>query len=126
MWIMLNDAFVSIVKDERNKKNLMVRARMEGDVQRAMRDGSIVEGETPDADYRFRASLPRKKVADAIAANVTRINYPNFKNTVKRKDRGNAYLRVWGDLSRWQDEVYGPPDTKPLPLSLCARAEDGQ
>ena len=108
MWIFLNNAFVSIV-DERAKKSgkknarplygdmLVVRARKQGDIQRAFGKEVKVE-RTEGTDYRFRARLPRQVVANTIAQHVSAIDYGNFKDSVGQSDhqRHAAYSRVWG------------------------------
>ena len=98
MWIYLNDAFLSIVAHWEDEEVLLVRARRQSDIERVF-PGAEVE-ETPTADYRFRATLPRHAVADAIAATVTGITYPNFKASVTDRDRHDAYLDVWGIMRR--------------------------
>jgi hypothetical protein len=54
--------------------------------------------ETPAADYRYRATLPRQTVADALAAAVKAIAHPNVKASVAVPDRHDAYLECWGIL----------------------------
>jgi hypothetical protein len=101
VWIFLNDAFLSIVAHRDDPDALLVRARCQGDIERAF-PGSTVS-ETPAADDRLRATLPRQTVADALAAAVKAIAYPNFKASVAEPDRHDAYLECWGILRGRQD-----------------------
>ncbi len=101
MWIFLNDAFLSVVAHWDDPDALLVRARHRGDIERAFPGATV--SETPAADYRYRATLPRQTVADALAATVAGIDYPNFKASVAEPDRHDAYLGCWGILRGWQE-----------------------
>lgn len=94
MWIMLNNAFVSIVSKDCKPTELLVRARRKGDIQRVFGKGVKVTRYTK-SDYLYRAVVSRKAVATALAKEVERVDYPNFKNSVKDDKLHNAYLRVW-------------------------------
>jgi hypothetical protein len=100
MWIFLNDAFLSIVADRDDKTHLLVRARVAGDIERVFPDATV--SHTPRADYAYRASLPRKVVAQVIAGRVEEIAYQNFKNSVRDHARHDAYMSVWGVMHRYQ------------------------
>lgn len=106
MWIFLKDAFLSIVEDKTDPHGgtLLVRARARGDIERIFPTARV--STTPGRDYRFRASLPSVAVANAIADEITRIGYGNFKDSVSENDRHNAYLRVWSTMSQWQEFRY--------------------
>ena len=99
MWLCFNDGFISIVDKARNRqRDLVVRARRPGDLERIFGVKAIT---TPDGDYRYRAEVPRAKVAEAVAARITSVDYPNFKNSVPDKPLHDAYSRFWtvmGDL----------------------------
>lgn len=79
---------------------LLVRARVPGDLERIF-PGAAVQ-ETPHRDYRFRASLPRTAVAQALTSAVGDLHYPNFKGSVTEADRHEAYLQVWSAMARWK------------------------
>lgn len=108
MWIFLSNAFVSVVADRRDRNRLLVRARLAEDLARAFPGADVIE--TPAADYRFRASLPRAQVAQTIARQVRAIDYPNFKGSVPAGDdeRHDAYLGVWGVMYRLQESRFAP------------------
>lgn len=92
MWIYLSDSFLSIVKPKGKKDVLLVRARIKKDIQRLFPDAEIIE--TLLSDYRYRAFLSVKEVADAVARQVRGIDYDNFKDSVGGR-RHFIYLDVW-------------------------------
>lgn len=92
MWVMLNDAWLSIVADRDDKDFLLVRSRRRGDVARIF---GVEEAEDHAADYTFRAFVHRDQVAGVMSREVERIDYPNFKNSVKDDQLHTAFSRVW-------------------------------
>jgi hypothetical protein len=109
MWVFLNSAFLSIVEDQRAPKRdkLLVRARFAGDIERAFPKAKVAS--TPDADYPYRASVPRAEVAKRLAAEVERIDYPSFKDSLPdayaHGARESAYYRVWFEMQRAGDNA---------------------
>ena len=106
MWIFMNDAFLSIVAHRADIHHLLVRARREGDIQAAF-PGYDVET-TSNADYRYRAMIPRSEVATVIAGKLLNLNYDNFKNSVPDNPRHDAYFGVWHVMNRYQDKMATP------------------
>ena len=104
MWILLNNAFFSIVSKDCPKDHLLVRARRSGDIEKVFGRRIAVERLT-DADYLFRARIPREEVKEVIARELDRITYDNFKNSVADDDLHHAYTKIWSDLA----EVQNPP-----------------
>ncbi|MEX3982819.1 hypothetical protein AB4Y45_27985 [Paraburkholderia sp. EG287A] len=106
MWLMLNDSFLSIVDAAKGEGCLLVRARREGDIERAFKDFAeiITVDRTPGRDYLFRAEIPRAVVARMVAERVLALNYPNFKGSVNAKDRDlhDAYFHVWSTMEMLQ------------------------
>lgn len=102
MWIMLNNAFLSIVENRNNKDELLVRARIEGDIERVFPEANSFQDE--QADYKYRAFVLRKEVEKVIALKVSEINYENFKGSISPEDRSrhDAYLRVWSEMHKTQ------------------------
>lgn len=103
-WIFFNDAFLSIVKASptRDGDDLLVRARVRGDIERVFPTARVLE--TPERDYRFRFFTSREQVADAIRDRILSTDYLNFKSSVPldENDRHDAYFRVWCDMNRLQ------------------------
>lgn len=93
MWLMTPTAFLSIVDKAENPKNLVVRARREGDIQAVFPDADV--NVTPGVDYLYRAEIDRETVAKAVADQVMRINYPNHKGATRDDALHSAYTRVW-------------------------------
>lgn len=105
MWVCLNNAFFSIVKDNFNKNNLLVRARDAESIPNVFGEMTVLV--TPDRDYMYRVSLPRETVAQVIAENIANINYGNFKDSVKDKMLANTYSNVWYEMYKYQAAVNG-------------------
>ena len=115
MWIFLNNAFLSIVSDKDNPSNLLVRARHHGDIRRVFPGVKVVI--TPEADYRYRARVPRSIVAEKIASQIAGIDYTNFKDSVTDESRHLVYLQVWRQMFIWQGvmvETLGPTASPPV------------
>jgi inorganic pyrophosphatase len=107
MWIFMNDAFFSVVKDRNNEDGVVVRARVEGDLENVFgSDKKVIV--TDDSDYRFRLFLDQEYVKNVIANRIENINYPNFKNSINKTDyeRKRYYTDVWGVMYDWQDKLY--------------------
>jgi hypothetical protein len=82
----------------------VVRARVRGDLVHVFGKDIKEIVSAPDADYAYRAFIPRRIVALAISERIlTNIDYHNFKNSVPEDDRHDAYLACWkamNDLQR--------------------------
>lgn len=104
MWIMLSDAFFSIVKKDCPADSLCVRARRPGDIEKVFGRRTKVVHLTK-ADYMYRAVVPIDEVEDALGRELNRIDYGNFKDTVEDEELHSAYMKVWSAMA----------DTQPLP-----------
>ncbi len=96
MWVSLSYSFLSIVALDgpaADPAQLLVRARVAGDIERVFPTAAVTH--TPKADYAYRAILPRTVVATALAAAVQAIDYTNFKNSVSDPARHDAYFECW-------------------------------
>lgn len=100
MWIMMNDAFFSIVHKNCAEDELLVRARREGDIEKVFPEAEVKE--TKRNDYRFRAVLKRERVIEAVGNSLRKVNYGNFKDSVQDITLHNAYMNVWSDMERIQ------------------------
>jgi hypothetical protein len=107
MWIFSQSAFVSIVEDRNDPGTLIVRARIQGDIERLWPDAEVRH--TPMADYAYRAALSRQEVAAGIAKEVLEIHYNNYKNSVTDKRRSPFYMMVWDAMWRMQNEMWIRP-----------------
>lgn len=104
MWVFLSNAFLSIVEHKDDPALLVVRARARTDLARVFPAHAGRVAHTPGGDYAFRASVPREEVAAALHAEVRRIGYTNFKDSVKEADRKAACLRVWNTMADFQED----------------------
>ena len=100
MWIQFNNAFLSIVENRDNKLELLVRARVKGDIEKIFPEADVFEDD--NADYKYRALISKAKVAARMMLKITVINYDNFKNSVKEVERKSAYNNVWVELRKLQ------------------------
>lgn len=106
MWIFLNNAFFSIVEDSMNPDRFVVRARHAGDIEKIFNVSQVKT--TPSNDYRFRVHLPKDKVISVLTAEMAKINYTNFKDSIHKNDhsRKSAYNKVWTAMYNWQMDNY--------------------
>jgi len=94
MWIILNDAFFSIVKKDCKAYELLVRARRPGDIEKVF--GRQYKVDKVDvADYLYRAIIPTNTVVYVMETEIRRITYGNFKDSVTSNDLHDAYMKVW-------------------------------
>ena len=100
MWIMRNDAFLSVVDKAPNPDQLVVRARVEGHIEAVFPNAKVIRDAS--GDYLFRAFIDRQEVAEAMFQTVMGIDYPNFKNSIKDDRYHDACSSVWGVMSRLQ------------------------
>jgi hypothetical protein len=113
MWLMLNDAFLSIVSKDCPEGSLLVRARRPGDIEKVFGRRTRVTRAT-DADYLFRAVVAREEIISAMAREVLRVDYGNFKDSVADEQLHDAYMRVWSTMASLQDpRPYSEPFTNP-------------
>ena len=111
MWVFLNDSFLSIVAHRQRPKFLLVRARRSEDITVIFPGARVIEAS--GSDYEYRAVIKRRVVEDAIAAEVARIDYPNFKDSVREPARHDVYFGVWTHMRRlsrtWRLPVMSVP-----------------
>lgn len=107
MWIMTNNAFISIVQHREDSKLVVVRARFPGDLEAFYKDGGEPHPKidvTPDADYRYRVVDNRERVADLVRVYANSVDYPNFKDSCPHW-RHMVYMDVWNIMHRAQSLV---------------------
>ena len=105
MWLFTSNSFVSVVadRDDTQSSRLLVRARIEGDIDQLFLDVEVME--TPLADYRYRAWIDRQAVSNAFTKQVEGLTYTNFKNSVKDKERLKPLMHVWQAMFDHQEAV---------------------
>lgn len=102
MWIFTKDSFVSIVAHRDKPGWFLVRGRFKGDAARFLGVPAGDEKVTPRADYRYRLEANAARVQQALAQAGAAVEYPNFKGSVRDKERHDTYLDVWGVMYRAQ------------------------
>ena len=107
MWVFMRDSFLSIVEHATEPKLLNVYARIRGDIEKVFPEADVIEA--VEGDYRFRTSLPRERVTQAVSLRMSKIDYPVFGDVLSDKERGDAYLQVWSQMYDEQQRRYGPP-----------------
>ena len=100
MWLSLNDAYLSFVSKDCKPSELLVRARRPGDIERIFPKAKVTEYDK--SDYQFRAVVSRDDIKTALAGEVDRIVYNNFKNSVRDDSLHRAYNDVWGIMAKLQ------------------------
>lgn len=131
MWIFTSTGFLSVVQDQAARGDaLMVRGRFKGDVERflnppGLKLPKVVERMTPHADYRFRASVHRGRFEQCLLEQVERIDYPNFKDSIKATFRKTAAMRVWSTMNAAQLEQHGPRDSIGFPTNTSGPTHCG-
>lgn len=100
MWLFLSDAYLSVVQHRDDPGKLLVRARIKGDIERAL--PGVKAEETPSADYRFRAIVARGEFAARLAAIAQAIDYDNFKASVPERARHDVYMKIWSIMATEQ------------------------
>jgi hypothetical protein len=100
MWVFTDKGFVSIVEHREDPETLVVRSRFAGHIRNLFPGAKVIK--TPDADYLYRAFLPRQAVKEKLAESVQDIDYPNFKNSIDESPYHEACKDVWSALYRHQ------------------------
>jgi hypothetical protein len=100
MWIMLNDAFFSIVDKDCARSELLVRARRRGDIEKLFPRAKV--SYSTKGDYLARARVTRVEIIQMLESEVRHITYDNFKSSVEDNELHNAYLGVWTEMAKIQ------------------------
>ena len=91
MWIQFNNAFLSIVENRDNKLELLVRARVKGDIEKIFPDADVFQDDS--ADYKYRVFISKAKVAAKMMFKIKDIKYDNFKNSFIEIERKIPILK---------------------------------
>ena len=108
MWIAMNDSFVSVVVNRNDPKSVVVRARVKEDLVALFPPHANDIVEMTESDYRWRLFLDKKYVSAVIAERVMDIDYDNFKDSVPKTWRKQAYNSIWSTMYNVQLGMYGP------------------
>lgn len=112
MWIMLNDAFFSIVSKDCKPDEVLVRARIKGDIEKVFNAEdflaatglkSVEVTRYTKSDYLYRAVVPRAHIKAVMSAEVDRVVYSNFKASTRDSKLHSAYNAVWSIMAKLQE-----------------------
>jgi hypothetical protein len=93
-WLCFNDAFLSVVNHRSDQRLLVVRARKAEHLRNVFVSNAEITV-TPDRDYKYRTVADRKTVAKIVASRIERIDYGNFKDSVKSHQLHDLYAEFW-------------------------------
>jgi len=99
MWLGHSDGWLSIVEHRDDSTLLLVRARKESHITSIWGDIDVTH--MPDADYPYRVNLDREVVKDGLCEYIERIDYDNFKNSVKERRLKDAFEHIWAVMYRY-------------------------
>ena len=100
MWIFTTDGFISAVAHRAEPGKVLVRAR-KSEHLRAIFPEVEVEC-NPQADYRYRAEVPRPMWLCRVLAEAGMIDYDNFKAAIPDAEYHDACSEVWGVMHKLQ------------------------
>lgn len=103
--VYLADSYVSLIECADNPAQLVVRASLDGDIDRFLGahapEGLQIE-RTPGPGYLFRAVVSREVVAAALAGAVTSVRYRSLHGGTADAKRRAAYTACWSAMFRLQ------------------------
>ncbi len=100
----MRDSFISIAQYDEEPRLLQVRSRYRGDIEHLFPESSVAEDSR--GDYRFRAVIPRERVAHVIALRVQQMDYLSLNAEVRRQERAAAYDLVYDVMLQEQTTRY--------------------
>lgn len=111
MWIYTTRGFFSIVKNYENPSEMLVRARLRGDLERLREAWPTLTPtrETNRRDYRFRAAIPAREFPLLMSKLASEVDYMNFKDAVAARHsplRSDLYHDVWEVMWKAQDAEF--------------------
>jgi len=101
MWIFTQDAYITISQDANERDRFMIRARVKGDIEKLFPKAQVIRMD--DADFLFRAFVPKKRVIAVLSRAIGDIEYTSFKGGVTDRCRKYFYDQVWSIMADMQD-----------------------
>jgi len=110
MWIFTTIGFFSAVQKQDDPTVIQVRARVREDLVRLKEavPGASEILALPNRDYPYRVYMSHGDWAGFCAGMAESIDYPNFKDAVKKisgYERGSLYMGVWSVMHRAEDKL---------------------
>ena len=87
MWIMSRDGMLSAVQDRESPYHLLVRGRRKKDLKKLAQFAYVHIRRMDDADYPYRVRVTKPVFAKFMADNIADIQYDNFKDSIKKRDK---------------------------------------
>jgi len=118
VWLFTPFGFFSVVADRDKANQVIVRARVKGDLENLRTKYLPTLGPTvmlQMRDYPYRGFVSRDDLAAAMPKITQDITYTNFKNEVTKQQgdpRHDLYLRVWGVMKNAEEEIAKTKRTK--------------
>lgn len=112
MWMFCKSGMFSAVKHNKKEGVMLVRTRLEGDLERLFKNHGLSDKytatETLDADYRYRVEMDAADWVRCVTEEAESIDYGNFKDAVHDGTvRDAAYMECWCAMNNAQrDQVY--------------------
>ncbi|MDF1565271.1 MAG: hypothetical protein P1V51_19700 [Deltaproteobacteria bacterium] len=94
-----------------------MRARRDGDIQRAFPDCLPDVFTDEEADYFYRALISKKVVAAELSKQIMGIDYDNFKDSVSDRELHDAYVDIWWRMLWLQADRLGLANRPTLPFT---------
>jgi hypothetical protein len=112
VWIFTKQGFLSIKQHNDDPKKLLIRARVNGDLEKIFPGCKVTKN--AGTDYKYRTTVDRSAAAAVIANAVLGINYTEgFKTSVDdHHRRAPFYLCIWEMLVDMQETL----SRKPSPI----------
>ena len=103
MWMFCKSGMFSAVKHNAKAGVMLVRARLEGDLERLFKAHGMSDKykvvEIPNSDYRFRVEMDTADWVRCATEEAEDIDYTNFKNAVHDGTvRDAAYMGCWSAM----------------------------
>tara|TARA_R110002051_G_scaffold176582_1_gene246532 strand:- start:9915 stop:10235 length:321 start_codon:yes stop_codon:yes gene_type:complete len=94
MWLIINEAFLSIVKHRDKENYYLVRSRQESHITDNFGEDKLFT--LPKADYPYRANVTTEELTDFLTKYVIeRLTYSNFKGSLETQHFKRTCLSIW-------------------------------
>jgi hypothetical protein len=125
---------ISTVAHRNYEDILIVRARRREHLEAFLEGSQYLEGifEDQTADYPWRVNVTKIDFADLMYSEIIRIDYDNFKNSVRDRFLASLYAKIWGVMSilgmgssyhRGGRHLFSPDEFESIPMKTFE--EDG-
>ncbi len=92
---------MSIVSKDCKPDELLVRARVAGQIEAVFPDAVVRK--THGTDYLYRAAIKRVDICAAMSNMVMNLDYDNFKGSIRDRSHEHAAHGVWDVMAKTQE-----------------------